>query len=234
MLRELPPEENSLPQLFLPATDSLGTTPDSISGDSKSGIAAARTNGDSFTCRGTGSFRSIEIRITTNASKSHVGYIVDASSDSYQDMAILDDLTSLSAGSYTVNAACTDYHKSPPRSGLTMASVPWTEDSQSHWAYWVRQVAIRGRSDGRAQSEIQGAIWYITDRQGTYSSFPLLAAVGYSRNGPSKNSSTSSSTPGGQTTPSTCGACGAGLPLFGLLMMTWLAATRMRQRRRSV
>lgn len=179
---EIPPDEADA----APAGEPGDTDGADAAGD-KSADAARVIYGDSLTCKGTGSY-SLSIELRARPSVSCLGYVVDASTDSAQDMVILEDLRSLgSSGTYYVDAACSDLHKDFPAAGLRMGSTPWTSDSSDHWAYWVRKVAEAGVSRGYSFNSIQQSVWYITDRSGSYDSLPLLSAAGYSRSGPSKN-----------------------------------------------
>ena len=213
-------------------------------------------NGEIATFIGTGGF-GLQVTLTGPITKSHIGYVVNSNSSSYQNMIILDDLTAIRNGMGTIRAACADITRSFPPSGRVMSSLPWTDDSSSSWAYWARRTAVHGVQNGYSQDEIQQNIWYITDRMGTYSNMRLLAAVGYSRTGPSKNAmsgggsggsggsnggsgGSGGSNGGGGGRPSVdlrslISLCGAGLPfLFPLSAGCLICASLIRRRYRRV
>jgi len=197
--------------------------------DPKQSATARVLYGESMTFTGTGGF-GLTVSLSAVPRQSYIGYVVDAPSESYQDMVILADLSRLRPAVHEINAACADLTKSFPYAGMPMSSVPWTNDSSDSWAYWVRQAAVRGVAEGYSFDEIQATIWYITDRSGWYEDLPLLHAIGYNRNGPCKNVSLQG--PVGPAAPCGAGLCGAGMLPFLPLMVASLLSIRRHAHRR--
>lgn len=202
---------------------------------------AAREDSGSLAFYGTGGF-GLMVDISSPVSRSYLGYVVNSRDNNYQDMVILAELDELGAGTYTIQAACTDLHKAFPPANEPMSSSPRTSDSSNNWAYWVRRASRKAWDQNYSFEELQAAIWYITDRSGEQSSSALLREVGYGSSGPTKNGSSSSNSNDirnddnwsdeGQTSRSrgSCGAVGL-LPVplcFGMLLMRCVGRCRRR------
>lgn len=232
---------------LLTSLESVGTEAAQASGDESVDRVVRSTRritaDESFDFFGVGNF-GLRVQLSSRARGSWRGYIIDAPDDRYQDMVILTDLSSLSTGMRDFAAACSDQSKRFPPNDYRMTRTPWSADSNSEWAYWVRQAAVRGNSSGYSFQQIQASIWYITDRSGDYDELPLLRAIGYPSNGPSKNANSSPPPPidplptGGSSTNigSTTSGCGAGLCGTGFfstapLMLAGMAMMKRAYRR---
>jgi hypothetical protein len=113
------------------------------------------------------------------------GYIVNNSNRFYQDMVIATDtaLPQYKGCSYLIAGYCCDPEKHAPERGQAFGQ-PWTSDSPSHWAYWVRQAVLYGTANLFNEFQILNAVWYIVDRVG----YPdeIINAIGYPADGPMK------------------------------------------------
>lgn len=135
---------------------------------------------------GTGSFYGqggLSAEIIRPGNK-YLGYIVNNSNRSYQDMVIATDTSKpqYKGCSYLIYGYCCDPEKHTPELGQTFGQ-PWTSDSPTHWAYWVRQAVLYATANGLEDS-LLNAVWYIVDRAG----FPdeIITAIGYPDDGPMK------------------------------------------------
>jgi hypothetical protein len=135
---------------------------------------------------GTGNFFGLDtlIDIILEQGTNFEGYIVDNLYDPGQDLVIGQDTSSLSGCAHYISAYCCDSAKHVPADGQVFGQ-PWTSDSTNHWAYWARQVVIYANNNGCSNGDILQAIWYISDRTGTFNS--ILQSIGYPQNGPCKN-----------------------------------------------
>lgn len=177
---------------------------------------AARIVDGSMTFAGADGF-ALVVEIRNPPSQSYLGYVVNDPDDLYQDMVVLDDLSSLAEGTHTILAACTDLHKPFPPDGHRMASRPQTSSSQNNWMYWVRKTALAGVEEGYSFDQIQLATWYITDREGEHNS--LLRSIGYDSSDAAKNvddNGGGGDDGGGTPRASGCGALGLIAPLLTL------------------
>lgn len=201
--------------------------------DKGDGLNERTISDQGFTFKGTGGF-GLRVSIDKTPSRSYIGYVVTSGSSSCQDMLILEDLRDLGRGTKTIGAACTDLHKSFPYEDLSMGSTPWTSDSTAHWAYWARKAVLKGVELNYSFDEIQSSVWYITDREGSYSDHRLLRAIGYSSSSPSKHSSSTNTTNYINNDSSdyySSGLCGTGYFLMIPFLMVGLAAMKVSYRR---
>jgi hypothetical protein len=113
------------------------------------------------------------------------GYIISNSNRSEQDMVIATDTSQAQykGCSYLIAGYCCDPEKHTPSLGQTFGP-PWTSDSPTHWAYWVRQAVLYGTAQGFGAQQILNAVWYIVDRAG----YPddIITTIGYPADGPMK------------------------------------------------
>ena len=122
----------------------------------------------------------------------YLGFILLNNDKNNQDMVIGDDTSDKSGCTYRIKGWCTNAHKGIPETDDSFGS-PWTSSSVNHWAYWLRKTIVYGTQNSYSDYEIQHAVWYITDRSGDYDDTDILSAIGYSENGPIKNTSSSNS-----------------------------------------
>ncbi len=135
---------------------------------------------------GTGSFYgagALDVEIIEEGGN-FLGYILNCFNPGEQDMIIATDTSTQPGCSYSIAGYCIDASKGVPSPGVAFGP-PWTSDSQSHWAYWVRQAVTYGVQNSYSELDIRDAVWEITDPSGTYSD--ILINIGYPENGPSKN-----------------------------------------------
>lgn len=115
----------------------------------------------------------------------YLGYIVSNQNRSEQDMVIATDTSQVlyKGCSYLISGYCCDPEKHIPSLGQTFGQ-PWTSDSPSHWAYWVRQAVLYATANG-LEGFLLNAVWYIVDRAG----FPdeIITGIGYPADGPMKS-----------------------------------------------
>lgn len=112
------------------------------------------------------------------------GYIVDNLDDSDQDLVVGENTSQLNGCAHFISAYCSDAHKGIPNQGQGFGQ-PWTSNDPNHWAYWARQAVIYGNNNSFSSRDILNAIWYITDRSGSYNQ--ILSSIGYPTDGPDKN-----------------------------------------------
>jgi hypothetical protein len=113
-----------------------------------------------------------------------LGYILNCLNPEEQDMVIATDTSTQPGCSYSIAGYCTDAHKGVPSYGVAFGP-PWTSDSQSHWAYWVRQAVTYGVQNSYGEGDSLDAVWEITDPIGL--DIEILNNIGYPENGPTKN-----------------------------------------------
>lgn len=116
----------------------------------------------------------------------YIGYILNNSDPDCQDEVIAQATAGLALGTHMIRGFCCSAHKDAPDPNNRF-SQPWTSNSTTHWAYWVRKAVEYGIAHNTTDDDLLDAIWYISDRSGTYAGAPLLAAIGYPTNGPQKN-----------------------------------------------
>lgn len=135
---------------------------------------------------GTGEFQgagALEVEIIEEGGN-FLGYILNCFNPEEQDMVIATDTSGDPGCSYSIAGYCTDASKGVPSVGVAFGP-PWTSDSQSHWAYWIRQAVTYGVQNAYSEDDILYAVWEITDPLGEDSE--ILINIGYPENGPTKN-----------------------------------------------
>ncbi len=137
---------------------------------------------------GTGSYQgagALDVEIIEEGGN-FLGYILNCFDPEEQDMVIGTDTSGDPGCSYSIAGYCTDASKGIPSLGVGFGP-PWTSDSPSHWAYWVRQAVIYGVQNTYSEDDILDAVWEVTDPYGTTIYSEILINIGYPENGPSKN-----------------------------------------------
>lgn len=115
-----------------------------------------------------------------------LGYILNCFDSGEQDMVVGTDNSGDPGCSYSIAGYCVDASKGVPSYGVAFGP-PWTSDSQSHWAYWVRQAVTYGVQNSYSEVDIRDAVWEVTDPSGTTIYSEILININYPENGPSKN-----------------------------------------------
>jgi hypothetical protein len=143
---------------------------------------------------GTGDYYGPEALAITiyEAGHNYLGWIVNNTDSSDQDMVVGEDTSNLQGCTYYIRAWCTNANKGIPDSEDAF-SQPWTSDDPSHWAYWIRQAVVYGTENAYSDSEILDAVWYITDRSGSYNE--ILTSIEYPEDGPQKPTDTDTQPP---------------------------------------
>lgn len=135
---------------------------------------------------GTGNYYgpSTLIFVVLGPSVNFEGYIVDCGDDTEQDLVVGEDTSRYSGCAHYIKGYCSDAHKGIPDRGITFGQ-PWTSNDPNHWAYWARRAVIYGNQNSYTSRDILEAVWYITDRSGSYNQ--ILVGIGYAADGPDKN-----------------------------------------------
>ncbi len=137
---------------------------------------------------GTGSYQgagALDVEIIEEGGN-FLGYILNCLNPEEQDMVIATDTSGDPGCSYSIAGYCVDASKGAPSVGVGFGP-PWTSDSPSHWAYWVRQAVTYGVQNSYSEDDILDAVWEVTDPYGTTIYSEILINIGYPESGPSKN-----------------------------------------------